>query len=168
MMVYWVVQSRRTLRDELLNNDPNHRWAGLDFKNAFASSPEEADKEFKKFFSKAHDLFKEKKDHKGFIFLKVRESLVDPPLMEQLLNKGAELVDVVTAGAERINARVDGLDGGDADWCDLLDPNCPSNDILNAMFKAAMAFVDNTDWEAMPAVAQAFERQAAAQEKAAK
>jgi len=161
MMVYWVVHSRHTLRDELLNNNPNNRWADLDFKNAFASSPEEAKLEFERFFSKARDLFKEKNDHEGSMFIKVPGFLKDSPLIQELLGAGAEQVEVVTAGAKRINERVDGLDGDDGDWCDVLYDECPPNRVLNVMFNAAMAFVDNTDWEAMPAVAKAIAEQAA-------
>jgi hypothetical protein len=134
MMVYWVVNSRHALRDDLLANDPTKRWADLDFKKAFGDSPANASKEFNKFFAKASKLFNEAD---------------------------------VKAGAKRINERVDGLDGEKADWCDFLQPECPPNSVLNIMFNAAMAHIDNTDWEGMTAVARKLKRQAAKAAKAA-
>lgn len=128
MMVYWVVNSRHDLHDELVANNPNESWAGLDLKNAFGASPEEASKEFKKFFSKASKLFKD---------------------------------DAVMAGTKRISMRVHGLDGAPPDWCDFLQSKCPDNRVLNVMFNAAMAYVDNTDWEGMTAISLKLKRQAA-------
>jgi hypothetical protein len=134
MMVYWVVNSRHNLRDDLLANDPTKSWAGLDFKNAFGDDPATASEEFNEFFRKASILFN---------------------------------LDVVKSGSKRINERVHGADGEPEDWCDFLQPECPDNRVLNVMFNAAMAYVDNTDWEGMTAVSRKLKRQAAKKAAAA-
>ena len=135
MMVFWVVHSRHNLRADLLAKNPNDKWADLDFKKAFADSPDES---FEQFFERAADLFLDNK--------------------------------AVNDGAEIINARVDGKDelvdkqtgkALKAEWCPFLVEFCPDNRIINVMFNAAMAFVDNTDWEGNTAVSQKLAQQSA-------
>ncbi len=109
--------------------------SGLALQEAFDNQ-----EEWKAFFTKASDLFKEHADNEGFVFYKVPESLA--PMLRELETKGAEKISVVEAGAERINHRVYGQDGGPEDWCPTIMPQCPDNTVINLMFKAAMEFVD--------------------------
>lgn len=64
---------------------------------------------------------------------------------KNFLTKASKLYNekVVKDGAVRVDKRVHGMDGSPADWCPVLDQDCPSDPILNAMFEAAMKFVDD-------------------------
>lgn len=114
MMVYWVVHTRHDLRQELIDKDPTRTWAGLALQEAFDDK-----EEWEEFFRKAAKLLDEEVD-----------------------TGGAGKIKVVRAGAERINKRVDGLDGEPEDWCPIIVPDCPANLILNIMYRAAEEFVD--------------------------
>lgn len=60
MMVYWVVNSRHDLREDLLANNPDGEWAGLNFKTVF-----DDDDEWKGFFAKASKLHNKDEVKKG-------------------------------------------------------------------------------------------------------
>jgi hypothetical protein len=114
VMVYWIVHSRHDLRQELIDRDPTKTWAGLALQTAFDSK-----EEWEGFFQKAANLFDDEIDIGGSATAKI-----------------------VRLGAERINQRVDGKDGERGDWCPIIVPDCPSNLIINLMYRAAEEFVN--------------------------
>lgn len=67
MMVYWVVNSRHDLREDLLANKPDGVWNELEFKEVFKDLNNETDNyaEWKEFFAKASNLFNEPDVRKG-------------------------------------------------------------------------------------------------------
>jgi hypothetical protein len=131
MMVYWVAHSRHTLHDDLVADKPDGAWAGLALKGAFGD-----DEEWRKFFHIASRVFNDEV---------VTE--VETSSGERVRGK----IKVVEEGAIRISKRVHGEDGMTnspvllpADWESALDPHCPGDDTLDAMYRAAVKFVDDS------------------------
>ena len=131
MMVYWVAHSRHDLHDDLVANIPDRAWAGLALKEAFAD-----DEEWRKFFGIASRVFN------------------DEVVVEVVTSSGERVmgkIKVVEAGANRISKRVHGEDRMTnspdllpPDWEASLDPLCPGNATLDAMYRAAVKFVDDS------------------------
>jgi len=131
MMIYWVAHSRHDLYDELVANEPNGKWAGLALRQAFAD-----DNEWKKIFRIASRVFNDQV-----------ETEVETADGVRVRGK----TKIVNEGAKRIQKRVHGEDNMTnspvllpADWESALDPHCPGDDTLDAMYRAAVKFVDDS------------------------
>jgi len=131
MMVYWVAHSRHDLHDDLVANIPDRAWAGLALKEAFGD-----DEEWRKFFHIASRVFNDKV-----------ETEIELDGGERVSGK----IKVVEEGAKRISKRVHGEDRMTnspdllpPDWEASLDPLCPGNATLDAMYRAAVKFVDDS------------------------
>src|SRR5262245_35504167 len=131
MMVYWVAHSRHDLHDDLVANIPDRAWAGLALKEAFGG-----DEEWRKFFGIASRVYN------------------DEVVAEVVTSTGERVsgkIKVVEEGAKRISNRVHGKDKMKnspvllpPDWESSLDPYCPGDGTLDAMYRAAVKFVDDS------------------------
>ena len=131
MMVYWVAHSRHNLHDDLVANIPDRAWAGLALKEAFGG-----DEEWRKFFGIASRVFNDE---------------VETEVVTASGERVRAKIKVVEEGAKRISKRVHGEDGMTnspvllaADWEASLDPLCPGDGTLDAMYRAAVKFVDDS------------------------
>lgn len=143
MMVPWVAQTRRDLRGELIDNNPDGAWQGLNFSTVFQD-----EEEWRQFFSRVSGHFKNEEVLDAAKKTRILE-ILDAAEKAGMLS-AAEEAEIQSAvektkiqdAAEKTNILADEF------WFRVIRiPFCPQNVVINAMFAGAMDIVDKLWYE---------------------